>query len=205
MSKVLEYTRKGIWALGVSNIFNITFHFLINLYFIKQGLGMTSCLARNDFNVAFSIITLMLLTNFYNQNPKATTKIIIQMITVLILADIVWIILFSTAWEHNTESKEKFKISVDNQFWDSLWLVHKMVYILAYIELILKAFLLYYLIADFKEKYRFKDLFSFNYDDERKGYPSKNIDGKQINFDNSLNNYVNESNNSYVEDFRNKY
>ena len=46
----------------------------------------------------------MLLTNFYNQNPKATTKIIIQMLSILFLADIVWIALFSSAWEHNTES-----------------------------------------------------------------------------------------------------
>ena len=122
---------------------------------------MTSCLARNDFNVAFSIITLMLLTNFYNQNPKATTKIIIQMLTALIFADIVWIILFSSAWEHNSESKKDSKSWGNEQFWDSLWLVHKIVYILAYLELILKAFLLYYLIADFKEKYRFKDLFNF--------------------------------------------
>ena len=32
MSKVLEYTRKGIWLLGVKNIFIIIFHFC---YFIK--------------------------------------------------------------------------------------------------------------------------------------------------------------------------
>ena len=49
----------------------------------------------------------MLLINFYNQNPKATTKIIIQMIAVLILADIVWIILFSSAWEHDDENSKK--------------------------------------------------------------------------------------------------
>ena len=82
---------------------------------------MTSCLARNDFNVAFSIIILMVLTNFYNQNPKATTKIIIQILIILTLADIVWIYLFSSAWEHDDESEDKSKSSEDdNQFWDSL-------------------------------------------------------------------------------------
>ena len=100
MSKVLEYTRKGFWLLGVNNLLIK----LLSLFYQKQGLGITSCLARNDFNVAFSIITLMLLTNFYNQNPKATTKIIIQMLTILFLADIVWIALFSSAWDHNTQS-----------------------------------------------------------------------------------------------------
>ena len=137
MSKVLEYTRKGIWLLGVKIIFFI-------ICYIIQGLGITSCLARNDFNVAFSIITLMLLTNFYNQNPKATTKIIFQMLTILILADIVWIVLFSSAWEHNDEEDTKTK-KVDNEYWDSLWFIHKIVYVLAYIALILKVFLLYYL------------------------------------------------------------
>ena len=196
MSKVLEYTRKGIWLLGVKIIF-----FIIS--YIIQGLGITSCLARNDFNVAFSIITLMLLTNFYNQNPKATTKIIFQMLTILILADIVWIVLFSSAWEHNDEEDTKTK--VDNEYWDSLWFIHKIVYVLAYIELILKGFLLYYLFADFKEKYKLGDLFNFNYDEGKNSIQPQNADDQQMNFDNSMNKHVNESNNSFMENFQNRY
>ena len=196
MSKVLEYTRKGIWLLGVKIIFFI-------ICYIIQGLGITSCLARNDFNVAFSIITLMLLTNFYNQNPKATTKIIFQMLTILILADIVWIVLFSSAWEHNDEEDTKTK--VDNEYWDSLWFIHKIVYVLAYIELILKVFLLYYLFADFKEKYKLGDLFNFNYDEGKNSIQPQNADDQQMNFDNSMNKHVNESNNSFMENFQNRY
>ena len=166
---------------------------------------MTSCLARNDFNVAFSIIILMVLTNFYNQNPKATTKIIIQILIILTLADIVWIYLFSSAWEHDDESEDKSKSSKDdNQFWDSLWFIHKIVYVFAYVELILKCCLIYYLIADFKEKYKLKDLFNFNYDDGRSSIQPQN-QGQQLNADNSMNNYVNESKYSYAEDFQNNY
>ncbi len=165
---------------------------------------MTSCLARNDFNVAFSIITLMLLTNFYNQNPKATTKIIIQMLTVLLFADIVWIILFSSAWEHNNDSEDSKSSEGESVFWDSLWLVHKIVYILAYIELILKGFLLYYLIVDFKEKYKLSELFNFNYDNGKNSIQPQNIDEME-NVDNSMKNFVNQSDNSYAEDFQNKY
>ena len=147
----------------------------------------------------------MLLTNFYNQNPKATTKIIIQMLTVLIFADIIWIILFSTAWEHNDETQEK-SADGDNQFWDSLWFVHKIVYILAYLELILKVFLLYYLMADFKEKYKLIELFNFNYDDgKNSSIQPQNVDGQQMNYENNMNNYVNESSHSYAEDFQNNY
>ena len=145
----------------------------------------------------------MLLTNFYNQNPKATTKIIFQMLAILIFADIVWIILFSRAWEHNEENKNKLK--EETNFWDSLWLVHKIVYILAYIELLLKVFLLYYLFADFKEKYKLSDLLNFNYGDSKGNINSHNGDEQQLNFDNSMNNFVNESNNSYMENFQNEY
>ena len=199
MSKVLEYTRKGFWLLGVNNLFIK----LLSLFYQKQGLGITSCLARNDFNVAFSIITLMLLTNFYNQNPKATTKIIIQMLTILFLADIVWIVLFSSAWAHNSESDNSKSNEGESLFWDSLWFIHKIVYVLAYIELLVKGFLLYYLIVDFKEKYKLSDLFNFNYDDGKNSLQPQNMDEMQ-NFDNS-NNFVNESNNSYAENFQNKY
>ena len=167
---------------------------------------MTSCLARNDFNVAFSIITLMLLTNFYDQNPKATTKIIIQVISILILADIIWIILYSSAWEHNDESQKHLRTNETNkEFWDSLWFIHKIVYILAYLELILKCLLLYYLMANFKEKYRFRDLLNLNYDDGKTSISPHSADGQENNFENSMNNFVKESNYSYAEDFQNNY
>ena len=145
----------------------------------------------------------MLLTNFYNQNPKATTKIIIQMLTILFLADIVWIVLFSSAWEHNSESDNSKSNEGETLFWDSLWFIHKIVYVLAYIELLVKGFLLYYLIVDFKEKYKLSDLFNFNYDDGKNSLQPQNMDEMQ-NFDNN-NNFVDESNNSYAENFQNKY
>ena len=144
----------------------------------------------------------MLLINFYNSKTKAITKIIIQMISLLILADIIWIILFSTAWEHDTQSENP---SEDVQFWDSLWFIHKLVYVLAYIELLLKGFLLYYLVVYFKEKYQLKDLFNLNYDDEKSKNQDQNFNEQQNFGENSFNNYQNESNNSYVDNFQNKY
>ena len=145
----------------------------------------------------------MLLINFYNSKTKAITKIIIQMIALLILADIIWIILFSTAWEHDAQSENP---SEDVQFWDSLWFIHKLVYVLAYIELLLKGFLLYYLVVYFKEKYQLKDLFNLNYDDEKNMIQSQDNNNEQQNIgDNSMNNYGNESNNSYVEKLRKEY
>ena len=203
MSKVLEYTRKGIWLLGVKLYLLIIYYFGFWIFnFIKQGLGITSCLARNDFNVAFSIITLMILTNFYNQFPKATIKIIFQMLAILTLADIVWISLFSGAWEHGQDNKNP---SGEIQFWESLWFIHKIVYILAYVELILKGLLLYYLFADFKEKYKLGDLFNFNYDEGKNMVQSQNADQQNNLNNNSMSNFMNESDNSFKEDFHNNY
>ena len=145
----------------------------------------------------------MILTNFYNQKPKATVKIIIQIITILIIADIIWIILYSGAWDHSSENPKKEKKSNNEQeFWESLWFIHKIVYFLAYIELILKCFLFYYLIADFKEKYKLNDLFNLNYDDGSNIIGSNN----EYNPDNgSLIRYANERENSFVENFKNNY
>ena len=145
----------------------------------------------------------MILTNFYNQKPKATVKIIIQIITILIIADIIWIILYSGAWDHSSENPKKDKKANNEQeFWESLWFIHKIVYFLAYIELILKCFLFYYLIADFKEKYKLNDLFNLNYDDGSNIIGSNN----EYNPDNgSLIRYANERENSFEENFKNKY
>ena len=143
----------------------------------------------------------MLLINFYNSKTKAITKIIIQMIAILILADIVWILLFSSAWEHGSEEDKKKRDDVE--FWDSLWFVHKLVYVLAYLELILKGILLYYLIVNFNEKYKFNDLFNLNYEEDKKIIQPQNINEQQNNGDNSMN--YNESNNSFAENFKNKY
>ena len=128
------------------------------------------------------------------------------MLTVLFIAEIIWIYLYSSAWEHNEESLANVKSSkFEKEYWDSIWFIHKIVYILAYIELIVKGFLLYYLIADFKEKYKFSDLFNFNYDDTKSSIKSSIVGEEQINFDNSMNRFVNESNYSYEDNFQNKY
>ena len=50
-----------------------------------------------------------------------------------------------------------------------------------------------------------RDLFNLNYDDEKNVIQSPNINERQDNIDNSINNYANESNNSYMDDFKNKY
>ena len=138
------------------------------IYLWIKLVSITSCLGRNDYNVVFSILTLLLLIKFYNSAPKVTTKIIIQIFGILTIADVLWIIYFSGAWTHLSK-EERAKIDIGDSediinFWDSLWFIHGLVYFLSFIELILKGLLLYYLIMDYYGKYSLKDLMNLNYD-----------------------------------------
>ena len=111
----------------------------------------------------------MILTNFYNRTPQVTSKIIIQLLVILSIADLIWIIYFSSAWIQLSE-EEKKELGDESgivTFWDSLWFIHGFVYFLAYIELILKGLLLYYLITDYKGKYELKTLINLSYDDNQ--------------------------------------
>lgn len=138
MSRVLDITKKGIWTLG--------------------GISITSCLCRNDYNIVFSVLFLVILGNIYNSSPKLSTKIMIHVLVLLIIADIIWIILTSNAWKSLSDPSTEIE-----KFWQSLYVLHKIVYVFAYFELILKFLLTYYLFADYKEKYNFKDLFNLSY------------------------------------------
>ena len=154
----------------------------------------------------------MILTNFYNRTPQKTSKIIIQLFSLLSLADIIWILYFSNAWIQIPE-EEKLKIGEDSgvvTFWDSLWFIHGFVYFLAFIELIIKALLLYYLIVDYKEKYSLQSLFDFYYDNtiEMKSNSNASPDeGNQINnISNDLGDLIKEAGtNSFEEKFENNY
>ena len=170
-----------------------------------KSVSIASCLGRNDYNVVFSILNLLILDNFYNSSPKITSKIIIQILSILAIADILWIIYFSSAWTHlSKEEREKINIGDSEDiinFWDSLWFIHGLVYFLAFIELILKGLLLYYLIMDYNGKYSWKDLFNLNYDATAEKITT-NGDENHISNDNDMfDNKKEMGNNSFDENF----
>ena len=153
----------------------------------------------------------MILTNFYNQTPKITTKIIIQLLSLLSLADIIWIMFFSGAWTHLSKEERDENNNNDPQdiveFWDSLSFMHGFVYFLSFIELILKLLLLYYLIMDYIGKYTWIDLFNLNYDGTNKNEQTTSNEQNQIN---NISNDIAElgkevGTNSFEENFNNEY
>ena len=103
---------------------------------------------------------LIVLNNFYNQNPKLISKIIIHLLSLLSVADIIWLIFMSGAWSHKTQDSLHL-------YWDSLKVMHSIIYFLAVVELILKLLLVYYLFVDYKDKYSWKELIKFNYSAEK--------------------------------------
>ena len=153
----------------------------------------------------------MILTNFYNQSPKITTKIIFQILSVLSIVDLIWIIFFSSAWTHLTKEEREKSNNTDSEdilpFWDSLWLIHGFVYFLAYIELILKILLLYYLFTNYSEKYAWKDLFNLNYEGSNIDKQISNDEQNQIeNISNNMDDFKKEiGTNSFEENFQNEY
>ena len=155
-------------------------------------------------------MTLLILDNFYNRAPKVTSKIIIQIFFVLSIPDILWIIYFSGAWKHLSK-EERAKINVGDaeelvNFWDSLWFIHGLVYCLAFIELILKCLLLYYLILDYNGKYTWKDLMNFNYDNSGDKITTNGEENQIGNLSNDMIDIKKEfENNSLDENFKHDF
>ena len=155
-------------------------------------------------------MTLLILDNFYNSSPKITSKIIIQIFFILLIPDILWIIYFTGAWTHLSK-EERAKINIEESedivnFWDSLWFIHGLVYFLAFIELILKGLLLYYLILDYKGKYSWTDLMNLNYDNATDKMTSQGDENQLGNISKELIDEKKEiENHSFDDNFKNEY
>ena len=105
----------------------------------------------------------MILANFYNQKPQGCSKIITHLMFILIFADILWFIFFTSAWIHEKNSKDSPEIA---KYWDSLSFVHSLVYFLSIIELIIKIVLIWYFSSIYREKRSLKELCNFNYNEK---------------------------------------
>ena len=91
-------------------------------------------------------------------------------------------------------------------YWDSLWFIHGLVYFLAFIELILKGLLLYYLIMDYNGKYSWKDLLNLNYDTSAEKITTNGEENQfgNISNDNDMIDMKRDENNS-LDDFKNDF
>lgn len=96
---------------------------------------------------------------YYKQYQQTTLKIAIQLLSCVILFDIIWVIIMSFAWKHNSD---------DSDYWRSLSWMHGMVYFLSFFEMIAKGIAIFFLVNEYKLKNNLSDLAKTNYFDESK-------------------------------------
>lgn len=95
----------------------------------------------------------MILNNYYENNTKLFTKIIFQLIAVMIVLDLMWFLVMSSVWGK----------SVDNKYWKGQSSLQSFALILCWVQILLKGFTLFYLFVDFKEKNPNETNFLFNF------------------------------------------
>ncbi len=123
MSRVIDISKKLVWGLAVLSAF--------------------SCLIRNDFNIVFAFFILIILNNYYENNTKLFTKIIIQLLVLLIGADIIWFFVMWSVW-----GKE-----MNNSYWNGQSFAQSFALLLCWVQIALKGFTTFYLYMNFKDKY----------------------------------------------------
>jgi len=94
--------------------------------------------------VIFAFFLLIIINNFYNDDSKLFSKIIIHSLTLLVIIDIVWMIFTFSLWSHQ-------KVTTD-LFWNNLQGIHSFGKILSFIELGLKVLIITYLVLNYRSK-----------------------------------------------------
>ena len=79
---------------------------------------------------------------------------------IFIFVDIIWLIFCSSSHNNNNKYEEE----IVQNYWDSLSLLHGVIFILAILELIIKGVICYLCFMVFKEKGEVKNLINFTYD-----------------------------------------
>lgn len=127
------------------------------LTYLLSAVSILNCIIRNDYNVVFGFLILGIINKFYLDNPKYFSKILIHLVSGLIIVDVIWIIIVLPYWNSKSENH--------NDYWESLSFIHTFSIILAFIEILIKALIGYFLINDYKKQFKsIKDLFLFNYE-----------------------------------------
>lgn len=136
------------------------------------GLAATSCascISRNDYNVLFAFLSMIILVNYYRENPKFYSKIIIHLMAALMVIDVFWLIIIMPYWSSTQGGK--------NQYWESLSGVHSFAIFLAFIEILLKGGVLAVFFLDYKSKHDVADLMKLNYEQDEISLKASANDG----------------------------
>jgi hypothetical protein len=119
-------------------------------------MSASSCLIRNDYNILFAFLILMILNRLYQENDKFYMKVLIHLLLALIIVDILWLIVVMPYWTNHTGK---------NSYWDSLSGIHTFTIVMAFLELFLKAAMIGLIFIEFRKHYAtyVTDLLQFSY------------------------------------------
>lgn len=135
-----------------------TFQKKIKLFtYILAALAMTSCIVRNDYNVVFAFLILGIVNKYYIDGPQYYCKIIFQLLSVLVVVDIIWLAITLPYWNSSS--------TTHNDYWESLSFVHGLAIILAISQIGLKAFMGLIVFTEYKEEFKQTgELFTIHYE-----------------------------------------
>lgn len=119
---------------------------------------------------------LTIFNNYYENSPKLFTKIIIQLLLLLCIADIIWFSVMSSVWSKNST----------NEYFLAQNSLRIMAQIICWIQIIVKLGLGYYLFLSFKSRYphELAYLTNLNYKQTNAvtlGHNSENVDNEDLN------------------------
>jgi len=155
-----ELAKKLVWGLAAS--------------------ACASCMVRNDYNVLFSFLTMIILVNYYRENPKFFSKIVIHLMAGLLVIDVFWLIIIMPYWNSSLGGK--------NKYWDSLSGVHSFAIFMAFVEIALKGGVLAIFFLDYKSKHDIAELMKLNYDQEQESLKTgENVASQNFNSNANLN------------------
>jgi hypothetical protein len=101
----------------------------LNLLKNTKGLSTASCMIRNDFNIIFSFLVLIIFIKYLKESQKFYSKIIIHLMGGLIVADIIWIVIVLPYWTSSVKA---------DIYWNSLSGVHSFALWLSFLEILVK-------------------------------------------------------------------
>ena len=120
-----------------------------------------SCMVRNDYNVLFAFLTMIILINYFHTNPKFFSKIVIHLMAGLLIIDIFWLIIIMPYWNSTLGGK--------NVYWNSLSGVHSFALFMAFVEICLKGGIIGIFFLNYKAKYDVAELMKLNYEQSEEG------------------------------------
>lgn len=127
------------------------------LAYLLAAMAVTSCIIRNDYNVVFAFLVLVIVNKYYNDGPQYYVKILFQLFVVLIIVDIIWLAITLPYWGSSSKTH--------NDYWDSLTFVHTLAIFLAFCQIILKGIMGYLVFDTYKQDYKEAgELFTLHYE-----------------------------------------